>query len=62
MKKILSIIMSVIFAVGVFVSVPVKITANAASQSDLTFKLNSDGKSYSVTDCKDDATSEFPVA
>ena len=61
MKKILSIIMSVIFAVGVFVSVPVKITANAASQSDLTFKLNSDGKSYSVTDCKDDATGAITI-
>ncbi len=61
MKKILSIIMSIVFAMGVVVSVPVTITANAASQSDLTFKLNSDGKSYSVTDCKDDATGAITI-
>lgn len=61
MKKFLSIVLSIVFVVGVFVSVPVTITASAASQSDLTFKLNSDGKSYSVTDCKEDATGAITI-
>lgn len=61
MKKFLSIILSIVFVIGVFVSVPVTITASAASQSDLTFKLNSDGKSYSVTDCKDEAKGAITI-
>lgn len=61
MKKITSVIMSIVFVIGLFVSVPVTITANAASQSDLTFKLNSDGKSYTVTDCKDEAKGAITI-
>lgn len=61
MKKITSIILSIVFVIGLFVSVPVTITANAASQSDLTFKLNSDGKSYTVTDCKDEAKGAITI-
>ena len=61
MKKITSVILSIVFVIGLFVSVPVTITANAASQSDLIFKLNSDGKSYTVTDCKDEATGTITI-
>ena len=46
MKRTLSLVLSLIMILGIFTSMPV--TVNAASVSDLTFKLNSDGKSYSV--------------
>ena len=35
--------------------------ADAASQSDLTFTLNSDGKSYSVSDCKESASGSLTI-
>ena len=35
--------------------------ANAASTSNLTFKRNSDGKSYSVSDCSESASGELTI-
>ncbi len=37
------------------------VEAKAASVSDLTFKLNADGMSYSVTDCNSSATGEIVI-
>ena len=37
------------------------IKADAASESDLTFKLNGDGVSYSITDCNTSATGEITI-
>lgn len=50
MKKVLSLMLAVIFAIGICLSAPITLTANAASPADdLTFVLNSDKKSYSVS-------------
>jgi hypothetical protein len=37
------------------------ITANAASVSGLTFALNTDGKSYYVSDCSEYAAGEIVI-
>ena len=37
------------------------IQAQAASESDLTFRLNNDGNSYSVTDCKSSASGSLTI-
>ncbi len=47
MKKVLSLILTFVFVIGLCAAVPV--TANAASVDDLKFELNEDGKSYSVS-------------
>ncbi len=44
---------------GILTSVP--ITVNAASVDDLTFELNSDGKSYSVIGCDTSAEGELVI-
>ncbi len=49
MKKMLSLFLALVFVVGICVSAPMSVTANAASVDDLKFELNSDGKSYSVS-------------
>ncbi len=49
MKKILSLMFAIIFAVGICFSAP--IGANAATTDDLSFELNEDKKSYSVVKC-----------
>ncbi len=49
MKKTLSFIFAIIFALGISFLAP--ITSNAASTDDLTFELNVDKKSYSVVKC-----------
>ena len=47
MKKTLSLMFAIVFAVGICFSAPVNV--NAASTDDLTFVLNADKKSYSVS-------------
>ena len=37
------------------------VKAEAASESDLTFELNDDGESYSVTDCSESASGELAI-
>lgn len=49
MKKCLSLVFAFIFAVGICFSAP--ITASATTTDELTFVLNSDKKSYSVSKC-----------
>ncbi|MBR2875849.1 MAG: leucine-rich repeat domain-containing protein, partial [Clostridia bacterium] len=61
MKRILSIILTFVFVVGICVSAPITITANAASVSDLTFELNEDGQSYYVIGCSEDASGEIVI-
>lgn len=59
MKKALSLFLSLIMVMGVFISVPV--TVNAASVDDLIFELNEDGVSYSVSGCDESATGEIII-
>ena len=59
MKKGLSFILSLIMVISVISSVP--ITVSAASVDDLTFTLNDDGVSYSVTDCTSTASGELII-
>ncbi len=56
MKKFLSIVLAVMMLFGI-----VNVSVGAASTSDLTFKLNSDGQTYSVTDCKESASGSLVV-
>ncbi len=49
MKRAFGFILTLVMVVGVLTSVPVSV--NAASLDDLTFELNKDGKSYSLTKC-----------
>ncbi len=49
MKKTLSMVFAIIFALGICFSAP--ITVNAATTDDLSFELNEDKKSYSVSKC-----------
>ncbi len=56
MKKTFSLVLAVIMLFGI-----VNVSVSAASTSDLTFKLNSDGQSYSVTDCKESASGSLVV-
>ena len=51
--------LSLIMVIGIITSVPV--TVSAASESDLTFELNYDGESYSVTDCDEYASGEIVI-
>lgn len=50
MKRFLSLLLAFVFVMGICASAPMTITANAADSHSLEFKLNSDGKSYSVVD------------
>ncbi|MBR2876036.1 MAG: hypothetical protein IKC01_02760, partial [Clostridia bacterium] len=59
MRKVLSLFLAFVFAVGICASAP--ITANAASVDDLTFEINEDGQSYSVTGCSEDASGEIVI-
>ncbi len=59
MKRFLGMFLSLIIVLGVFSSL--SITVAAASTSDLTFALNDDGKTYSVTDCKESASGSLSV-
>ena len=59
MRIILISIMAFILAFAVMLAMP--ITAQAASESDLTFTLNSDGESYSVTACNTSAVGKLVI-
>ncbi len=59
MKKGLSLFLSLLMVIGIMTSVPV--TVSAASVDDLTFYLNEDGTSYSVTGCDTSAEGELVI-
>ena len=59
MKTVRLIIACLALLVAVFICKPEQ--AQAASQSDLTFKKNSDGVSYSVTDCNTSASGALEI-
>ena len=59
MKRFLGIFLSLIIVIGMLSSLP--ITVSAAGTSDLTFVLNDDGKTYSVTDCKESASGSLSI-
>ncbi len=59
MKKSVSLLLSLLMVISIITSVP--LTASAASKSDLTFKLNSNGKSYSVTGCDTSAKGKLVI-
>ncbi len=59
MKKTVSMFLSLLMVISIITSVP--LVANAASTSDLEFKLNSSGKSYSVTDCDTSAKGKLVI-
>ncbi len=61
MKKCLSLVFAFIFAVGICFSAPVTINASAATTDELTFELNEDGKSYSVSKCNESAKGEISI-
>ena len=60
MKKVLSAISTICIAVAVCLFLLPQ-QAQAASESDLTFRLNSDGNSYTVTDCSAEASGELVI-
>ena len=59
MKKLLSTLAILTLALVCIFVLPTR--ADAASESDLTFTLNADGESYSVTDCKGSASGELTI-
>ena len=59
MKRFLSILCAAALVLAVALLLPVK--TSAASESDLTFTLNSDGESYRVTDCNTSASGELAI-
>lgn len=59
MKKSISLLLSLLMLISIITSIP--LTASAASTSDLTFKLNSNKKSYSVTDCSTSAKGKIVI-
>ena len=66
MKRFLSLALAVIMTFAIFGSVPFTespfaIFASAADESVLTFTLNDDGVSYSVTDCDTAAEGELTI-
>ncbi len=61
MKKVLSLILAFVFAVGICASAPITITANAASVDDLSFELNEDGQSYSLVKCNQFASGKVVI-
>lgn len=67
MKKTLSLFLALVMAVGIFCSVPftqspLKLTADAASTSDLEFEFDDwDEESYSVTGCSESARGSLTI-
>ena len=59
MRRTLSFLLSLVMVIGIIASVP--ITVSAASVDDVTFTLNDDGKSYSVTGCNEFAEGEIVI-
>ena len=59
MKKSVSLILSLLMVISIITSVPV--TVSAASVEALTFELNKDGESYSVSDCDTSVSGEFVI-
>ena len=59
MKKVLGLFLSFLMVISVITSLPV--TVFAATENDLTFTLNDDGESYSVTDCSESASGELII-
>ena len=59
MKKSVSLILSLLMVISIITSVPV--TVSAASVDYLTFQLNEDGESYSVSDCDTSVSGEFVI-
>ena len=51
MKKILSLFMAITVCVGVFVNLPLTVSAQNISESDINFELNEEGTGYEITDC-----------
>ena len=60
MRRIFSLVLSLVFVIGVFVSAPVTVKANAA-ENVLTFVLNGLGESYILTECAKDASGEIVI-
>ncbi|MBE6752464.1 MAG: hypothetical protein E7556_08065 [Ruminococcaceae bacterium] len=61
MKRFLSLVLAFVFVMGICATAPMTITANAADSHSLEFKLNSDGKSYSVVDYEYDWENTSPL-
>ncbi len=59
MRKLVSLFFAFVLVCGVCFSAPIEVSA--ASASDLTFVLNSDKKSYSVSKCKETAKGEITI-
>ncbi len=59
MKKSVSLLLSVLMVISFITSMPVMVLA--ASESDLIFELNEDGKSYSVTGCDESAEGKVVI-
>ena len=51
MKRIFSFLLSLVIFSGVFISVPLRVSAKTTADY-LSFELNGDGKSYGVSDYK----------
>ncbi len=61
MKKFLSVILSLVIALGACLSASLTIKSNAATVDDLTFTLNEDGQSYYVKRCNTSASGELEI-
>ena len=61
MKKCISLFLSLVIVLGVCFSVPITITANAASVDDLRLVPSDDDKSYYVYDCNENATGDLVI-
>ena len=61
MKKIFSLILAFVFVIGICLSAPVTITANAADIDDLTFELSNDNTFYIVTACNKAVSGEVVI-
>ncbi|MBR2875853.1 MAG: leucine-rich repeat domain-containing protein, partial [Clostridia bacterium] len=61
MKRFLSLFLSIVFVIGICVSVPVTITANAGNGDALKYSLNADSKSYTVTGFSGTSTKELVI-
>ncbi len=59
MKKTLSLILSLVMVMSIFVSVPV--TASAENKNDLIFQLNEDGESYTVVGFSEIPSGNFTI-
>ena len=61
MKRLVSIILSVLLLFSVFCSASVGLAEKAAGSEYLTFTLNSSGNSYSVTNCDNSAKGDIVI-